>query len=131
MEKQVIDVPSIYTPAGDYSHAIVVSGGRTAYLSGVVGKHPDGSMPDTIEEQAELAFKNLAEVMRATGGTLEDIIKVNVYVGEDFASHAAALRPIRARYFKPDFPISTLVRVAGFAGSDYLFEIEAIAVLPD
>lgn len=131
MEKRIVEVPSIYTPAGDYSHAIVVSGGRTAYLSGVVGKRPDGSMPDSITEQAELAFQNLEAVMDAAGGTLRDIVKVNVYVGEDFASHAAELRPIRARYFKPDFPISTLVRVSGFAGPDYLFEIEAIAVLPD
>ena len=131
MRRQTVDVPGIYAPAGDYSHAIVVSGGRTVYLSGVVGKRPDGSVPISIEEQAELAFQNLAAVMAAAGGSLEDIVRTNIYVGADFSEHAASLRAIRARYLQPAFPVSTLVRVAGFAGPEYLFEIEATAVLPD
>jgi enamine deaminase RidA (YjgF/YER057c/UK114 family) len=40
------------------------------------------------------------------------------------------LREVRARYFTHDFPVSTLVQVAGFAGPDYRFEIEAIAAVP-
>ena len=59
MEKRTIEVPAIYEPAGQYNHAIVVSGGRTAYLSGVVGRHKDGSVPAGIVEQTELAFDNL------------------------------------------------------------------------
>lgn len=132
MSKTIVEVPSIYEPAGQYSHAITVTGGRTVYLSGVVGKRPDGSIPEgDVAAQADLAFRNLEEVMRAAGGTLEDIVKVNIYLGVDFADHAGELREIRARYLHNDFPTSTLVRVAGFAGPEYLFEIEAVAVIDD
>jgi enamine deaminase RidA (YjgF/YER057c/UK114 family) len=132
MQKKIVDVPSIYEPAGQYSHAISVSGGRTVYLSGVVGKRPDGSIAEgDVVAQAEQAYQNLAEVLRAAGASFRDIVKVNIYVGVDFSAHAAELRAIRARYLVSDFPTSTLVQVVGFAGPEYLFEIEAVAVVDD
>ncbi len=133
VEKRIIDVPQIYPKMGAYSNAIEVRGGRTIYLSGVVGAYPDGTLPKgDIALQADLAYRNLAEVMRVAGGSLADIVKVTILVGEDYPTHAKTLREVRARHFPDgDFPTSTLMRVAGFAGPDYLFEIEAIAVLPD
>ena len=132
MHKSIVEVPAIYEPAGQYSHAISVSGGRTIYLSGVVGKRPDGSIAEgDVVAQAEQAFQNLDAVLRAAGATLRDVVKVNIYVGVDFAAHAAELREVRARYLTGDYPTSTLVRVAGFAGPEYLFEIEAVAVVDD
>ena len=43
----------------------------------------------------------------------------------------AEIREVRSRYLKPEFPVSTLIQVSGYAGPQYLIEIEAIAVLPD
>jgi enamine deaminase RidA (YjgF/YER057c/UK114 family) len=132
VEKTIVEVPTIYAPAGQYSHAISVRGGRTVYLSGVVGKRPDGSIAEgDVVAQAEQAFQNLGEVLRAAGATFHDIVKVNIYVGVDFNAHAADLRSIRARYLTSDFPTSTLVQVAGFAGPEYLYEIEAVAIVAD
>jgi uncharacterized RmlC-like cupin family protein/enamine deaminase RidA (YjgF/YER057c/UK114 family) len=132
IDRRTIEVPSIYPMTWQYSPAISVRGGRTLYISGIIGARPDGSIPvGDITAQAELAFANLEQVVRAGGGTMRDIVKVNVYVGEEYAAHAAELRVIRQRYFPSDFPTSTLVRVAGFANPDYLFEIEAIAVVPE
>lgn len=132
IDRRVIEVPTIYPMTWQYSPAISVRGGRTLYISGVIGARPDGSIPvGDIGAQAELAFANLEQVVRAGGGTMRDIVKVNVYVGEEYAARAAELRAIRQRHFPSDFPTSTLVRVAGFANPDYLFEIEAIAVVPD
>ncbi len=132
MEKRYIEVPSIYPMTWDYSAAIETRGGRTLYISGIVGARKDGTFPaGDIVAQAELAFANLSEVLKAAGGTLRDIVKVQVYVGEDYGVHAAEIRKVRSRYFPDDYPTSTLVRVAGFANPVYLFEIEAIAVLPE
>ncbi len=132
IDRRTIEVPSIYPMTWQYSPAISVRGGRTLYISGVIGARPDGSIPvGDIAAQAELAFANLEQVVRAGGGAMRDIVKVNVYVGEEYAARAAELRAIRQRYFPSEFPTSTLVRVAGFANPDYLFEIEAIAVVPD
>ncbi len=132
IDRRTIEVPSIYPMTWQYSPAISVRGGRTVYISGIIGARADGTIPvGDIGAQAELAFANLEQVVKAGGGTLRDIVKVNVYVGEEYLSRAAELRQIRARYFPSDFPTSTLVRVAGFANPDYLFEIEAIAVVAD
>lgn len=132
MERRTIEVPSIYPMTWQYSPAISVRGGQTVYISGIIGARADGSIPvGDIGAQAELAFSNLEQVVRAAGGTMRDIVKVNVYVGEEYAARAAELRTIRQRYFPADYPTSTLVRVAGFANPDYLFEIEAIAVVPE
>jgi uncharacterized RmlC-like cupin family protein/enamine deaminase RidA (YjgF/YER057c/UK114 family) len=132
VDRRTIEVPSIYPMTWQYSPAISVRGGRTLYISGIIGARPDGSLPvGDIAAQAELAFANLEQVVCAGGGSMRDIVKVNVYVGEEYLARAAELRTVRQRYFPSDFPTSTLVRVAGFANPDYLFEIEAIAVVPD
>ena len=132
MEKDIIQVPSIYPMTWQYSPAIAVSGGRTLFVSGIIGARPDGSLPrGDIVAQAELAFANLREVLIAAGGTLADIVKVTIFVDGAYPAHAAAIREVRARYFTQDYPTSTLVQVAGFANPDYLFEIEAVAVLPE
>lgn len=129
MHKQIITTDRVYPPTAAFSQAIRVSGGDLVFVSGIIGMRADGTMPATAVEQIELAFANLAEVMRAAGGTTADIVKVNVFVRDHFLLVRDDLRTIRARYFTHDFPVSTLVQVAGFAGPDYLFEIEAIAVL--
>ena len=50
----------------------------------------------------------------------------------EYQIHKDELRDIRARYFNDEgVPATTLLRVAGFAQTGYLFEIEAIAVLPE
>lgn len=132
MDRRTIEVPSIYPMTWQYSPAISVAGGRTVYISGIIGARPDGSIPvGDISAQAELAFSNLEQVVRAAGGTMRDIVKVNVYVGDEYAARAQELRTIRQRYFPSEFPTSTLVRVAGFANPDYLFEIEAVAVVAE
>jgi 2-iminobutanoate/2-iminopropanoate deaminase len=114
---------------GPHSHATVVLGGCPVYLSGVVGQRKDGTVPAGIVEQTELSFDNLTELTRACGGSLDDA--VNVHDGEEFARHAAGIPEVRSRYPKPDFLVSTLVQVSGYADPQFLVEIEAIAVLPE
>lgn len=129
MHKQIIEPEGIYPPTAAFSQAIRVSGGDLLFVSGIIGMRADGSLPDTTREQIEVAFENLAAVLRAADATPADVVKVNVFVGEDFRLMRDDLREIRGRYFTHDFPVSTLVQVAGFAGPEYRFEIEAIAAL--
>lgn len=131
MHKEFIEPTGIYAPTWQFSQAIKVTGGNLLFVSGIMGFRPDGTMPEGIVAQAQSAFKNMEAVLEAAGGTMADIVKVNVYVGEDYQEHRAELREVRERFFPRDFPVSTLVQVAGFAGPEYLFEVEAIAVLPE
>ncbi|WP_022892837.1 RidA family protein [Agromyces subbeticus] len=130
MQKQVIVADGVYPPTAEFSQAIRVSGGDLLFVSGIIGMRADGSMPASTVEQVELAFENLARVLVAAGAGLADVVKVNVFVRDDFRLFRDEIREIRARYFTADFPVSTLVQVAGFASPDYRFEIEAIAAVP-
>jgi enamine deaminase RidA (YjgF/YER057c/UK114 family) len=133
MEKTYINPPDLYKTPWKFNQAIKVSGaGSLVFLSGIVGYELDGSLPKDIVSQAENAYASMKKVVEAAGGTLSDVVKTNVYVGEDYQIHRDELRDIRARYFEGDsVPATTLLRVAGYAQTDYLFEIEAIAVLAE
>ena len=132
MKKTYINPPDVYTAPWKFNQAIKVSGaGSLVFLSGIVGYDMDGSIPKDILTQAENAYASLKRIVEAAGGTLTDVVKTNVYVGEEYQIHRDELRDIRARYFVDDVPATTLLRVAGFANSGYLFEIEAIAVLSE
>ncbi len=130
MRRETVVPEGIYAPTWDFSQAVkVVNPGSLVYLSGIMGYRPDGTMPEGIVAQSEQLWQNLAAVMAAAGGSLADIIKVTVYVGEDYLDHRAELRAVRSQYFAEPFPASTLVQVAGFANPEYLIEVEAVAAL--
>jgi len=130
VHKQVIVPEGVYPPTAAFSQAIRVAAGDLVFVSGIIGMRPDGTMPSTTREQVELAFENLVAVLRAADAAPDDVVKVNVFIGEAFDLVRDDLREIRARHFTRDFPVSTLVQVAGFASPEYRFEIEAIAALP-
>ena len=55
----------------------------------------------------------------------------NTYIAEDFRIHRGEIRDVRDEFFPTEWPVNTLMEVAGMANPDYLFEIEAIAVLDE
>lgn len=133
MKKTLVNPPDVYQTPWRFNHAIKVTDARSlVFLSGVVGYNLDGTLPKDILTQAENTYATLKRVVEASGGTLKDVVKTNVYVGEEYQIHRDQLRDIRARYFDGDeVPSTTLLRVAGFAQTDYLIEIEAIVALGD
>lgn len=133
MKKSLVNPPDLYQTPWKFNQAIKISNpGSLVFLSGIVGYEVDGSLPQDIVTQAENAYASLKRVVEEAGGTLQDVVKTNVYVGEEYQIHKDELRDIRAKYFDGDeVPATTLLRVAGFAQTGYLFEIEAIAVLAE
>ena len=133
MEKTLVNPPDLYPTPWKFNQAIKITNpGSLVFLSGIVGYEQDGTLPQDIVTQAENAYESLKQVVEGAGGTLQDVVKTNVYVGEEYQIHKDQLREVRARYFNDEnVPATTLLRVAGFAQTGYLFEIEAIAVLAD
>ncbi len=128
--KEFINPPNMYGATWQFNQAIRVRDGDLLFVSGIVGLSQDGSIAQgDIVAQSEAAFENLSMVLAEAGGSLADIVKVNVYVGESYTGRREELRQVRARFFTGDYPVSTLMQVAGFANPDYLFEVEAIAIL--
>ncbi|HET9655012.1 MAG TPA: Rid family detoxifying hydrolase [Kineosporiaceae bacterium] len=112
---------------GPYAHAVRT--GQLLYLSGQTPIEPaTGRLVDgDVAAQTHRVFANLAAVLAAAGLTLDDVVKMNVYLTDmtDFA----AMNEVYARTFTQPYPARTTVAVAGLP-LDARVEIEAIAQIP-
>ena len=121
MPKRAIVTDQAGPAGGPYSHAVVA--GDTVYLAGAVPSLPDGTrVTGSFAEQAHAAFRNLAACAEAAGSSLDDAVRVGVYL-RDFADFPE-LNKIYAEYIKGDnLPVRTTLPVA-LQGFD--IEIDAI-----
>lgn len=131
MEVEFINPPDVYAPTWKFTQAVKVSNvGSLVFLSGIIGIDTDGNLPDDITEQARLIYESMRKTLEAAGGSMDDIVKMNTYVGPDYQDVKEGLRDARSAAFSSKEPAaSTLLQVAGFANPDYLIEVDAIAVL--
>lgn len=128
MDVERVKVPGLYD-SGTYSHAVRV--GNLLFCSGVTARQPDGKVhaPGDPAEQARYAFEKLGRVLEAAGCTFKDIVKVTTYVTQ--FEHRAPIGEVRQRYLSPPLPASTGLVVSSLADPALLFEIEAVAVIPE
>jgi 2-iminobutanoate/2-iminopropanoate deaminase len=126
MQRRDINAADAPAPAGQYAQAIEVTGAtRTLYLSGQVGVAADGSIPETAEAQAALAWRNLQAQLRAAGMEIENLVKITTIVRDP--SDVAAARAGRATVLGTHRPASTLI-VGGLSNPAWKVEVEGIAV---
>jgi 2-iminobutanoate/2-iminopropanoate deaminase len=117
---------AVAPPAGRYTHAIGVPANvRWLHVSGQVGVAPDGSTPAGIEAQVENCWKNLLAILEDAGMTLDDVVKVTVFLTR--ADSIPAFRAARDRIIGDARPASTLVVVSALARPEWLCEVEAVA----
>jgi 2-iminobutanoate/2-iminopropanoate deaminase len=115
-------------PISHYTDAVEADG--VLYISGMLPLDAAGDLVGTgdVIRQSEQVLDNVAAVLRATGASFDDVVRVGVYV-RDMASRER-INTVRRRYFGDARPASTLVEVSALAHPDALVEIEAIALLP-
>jgi 2-iminobutanoate/2-iminopropanoate deaminase len=120
----------IALPASRYSQGVVHSArARRMVISGQVGIRPDGTIADTLEEQMEIAWDNLIEVLKEGGMTVADLVKIVTYV--TVPGSVALTRTIRQKKLGLHAPASTYLEVSGLASPAFLFEVEGEAVSED
>lgn len=94
---------------GAYSQAVNVDG--TVYLSGQIPLLPDTmTLVEGDDEQIHQVFRNLRAVANAAGGSLNDIVKLSVYLTD--LSLFPRVNEIMAEYFDEPFPARAAVGVA-------------------
>ena len=121
---------SISSSRSNYSHAVEVPpNARTLYISGQVPVAADGSTPEGIEDQVVLAFDNVQTVLAEAGMSLDDVVRVNVYLTDE--SYFPAFRDRRNRLFTDHKAASTAVAIAALAHPQFKVEIEAVAAKVD
>lgn len=100
MAKTIISTPQAPAAIGTYSQAVKV--GDTVYLSGQIGLDPASmQMVDGIDAQIVRVFDNLRAVAEAAGGSLADVVKLNVFLTD--LGHFAKVNETMARYFSEPF----------------------------
>jgi len=87
---------------------------------------PDGSIPESVDEQAEAVWRNIAAVLDDAGMVASDIVSVTTYVvaGEDLAAVMAA----RDRALAGHVAASTLVTVPALARPEWRMEVSLVAM---
>lgn len=110
MGKQIIHTSQAPAAIGTYSQA--TRHGDTVYLSGQIPLDPSTMemVEGEIEAQIHRVFMNLQAVCEASGGTLNDILKLNVFL-TDMGSFPV-VNAIMAEYFTAPFPARAAVGVA-------------------
>ena len=108
MAKTIIATSNAPAAIGTYSQAVRV--GDTVYMSGQIGLDPASmQMVDGIDAQIVRVFDNLQAVAEAAGGSLADVVKLNVFLTD--LSNFAKVNETMARYFSEPFPARAAVGV--------------------
>ena len=109
MAKQAIQTKDAPAAIGTYSQAI--RAGNTIYLSGQIPLDPKSMQLVTGDTRAEIArvFDNLAAVAKAAGATLDDAVRITVYLTD--LKNFALVNEVMAEYFKEPYPARAAIAV--------------------
>ena len=125
MNRQIISTPDAPAAIGTYSQAVRVD--HTVYLSGQIGLDPASmQLVEGIEAQIERVFLNLRAVAEASGGSLADVVKLNVFLTD--LGHFARVNEIMATHFQTPYPARAAVGVAQLPRGA-LVEMDAVLVI--
>ena len=110
MSRQTIHTDKAPQAIGTYSQAVKV--GNTVYLSGQIPLVPETMemVAGDMEANIVQVFENLKAVAEASGGSLADIAKLNIFLTD--LNNFALVNEIMARYFEQPYPARAAIGVA-------------------
>ncbi|MDO9450927.1 MAG: Rid family detoxifying hydrolase [Rugosibacter sp.] len=125
MSRKIIATPAAPAAIGPYSQAVKV--GNTVYLSGQIGLDPATmQMVEGIDAQIVRVFENLKAVSEAAGATLDDAVRVTIYLTD--LANFAKVNEVMVRYFTAPYPARAAVGVKALP-RDALVEADAVLVI--
>ncbi|MBB72371.1 MAG: reactive intermediate/imine deaminase [Legionellales bacterium] len=124
--RKVINTSSAPEAIGTYSQAVKV--GDTVYISGQIPLVPETGklIQGGFAKQVQQAFDNLKAVCDAAGGSLRDIVKLNIYLTD--MAHFPVVNEVMGRYFLEPYPARAALGVKSLP-KDAQVEMDAIMVL--
>jgi enamine deaminase RidA (YjgF/YER057c/UK114 family) len=134
MNKQLINPDSLAKPVG-FNHGILVTGGKLLFLAGQTASDADGNIvaPGDLVGQYEQVLRNHQAVVEAAGGTMQNIVKLNIFV-LDRDEYIAKLKPIGAvhrQFFGNYYPTMALLEIKRLFQDEALIEMEGMAVIEE
>jgi len=123
----------VYTTPDSYAPFLLSQGikfGNLLFVSGQAGAGDDGKIVEGgFRAQGEQAFANLSRALEAGGSSLEDVIKVTIFV-TDMGNFQEVVE-LRRQYFTEPYPADTIAEVRALYNPEVMIEIEAIAAIRD
>jgi reactive intermediate/imine deaminase len=131
MPKQEVRSAKLAEPNGHFAQAVVTEArGRLLFVSGMTARNAEGGITGLgdIAAQTRQVCENVQAAVEEAGGTMDDIVRVDVYVTD--MRHFDAIHEVRREFFTGTPPASTMVEISKFSRPGYEIEMNAIAVLP-
>ena len=124
--RSIISTEKAPKAIGTYSQAVKLGG--TVYLSGQIPLDPRTMMLATGDMEAQIVqvFENLKAVCEAAGGSLQQVVKLNIFLID--LKHFALVNEVMARYFQQPYPARAAVAVAALP-KDAQVEMDGIMVI--
>ncbi len=130
---EIVNPLSLSDPVG-YSHALVVTPGRTVYVGGQMARRSDGVLTgDSVVQQFDQALANTVEALRAAGAEPVHVVSMRVYTTSVsvYRVNLKALGSVYRRHMGRYYPPMAVVGVTELLEADALVELECTAVVPD
>lgn len=115
----------------DLCQAVVTEGGKTVWMRGQCPQNlDDGSNIASMDpaEQTHKVMKNIKQLIEETGGTMNHLVKIVVYITD--IKNREVIYQVIGEYTKGVYPVSTGLVVERLARPEWLVEIDATAVIP-
>ncbi len=128
MSKAIIHTDTAPAAVGPYSQAVSTTAGRLVFLSGQIGLEPGTGelVSENFEGQVRQSFANMQAVIAAAGGTLDNIVKLTLFLTD--LSKFASANAIMAEIIPEPYPARSTVGVASLPKGAQ-FEVEAVLAL--
>ena len=126
MPREPISTNKAPAAIGPYSQA--VRSGDTVYLSGQVALDPSSGLliEGDVQAQARRAFENLRAVCEAAGGSMDDVVRVGLYLTD--LDQFATVNAVMGEFFDAPYPARSTIEVSGLPRGAQ-FEVDAVMVL--
>jgi 2-iminobutanoate/2-iminopropanoate deaminase len=121
--------PEVFRFDSPYSAALHV--GSLVFVSGAIPIDGDGNLvgPNDPDAQIRQVLLNIRRLLESAGASVGNLAQVTFYLADMTQWRATA--EARREFFVEPYPATTTVEVARLVNTDWLIEIDAIAVLPD
>jgi 2-iminobutanoate/2-iminopropanoate deaminase len=124
MAKKIIQTKEAPKANGCYSQGVLA--GNTLYVSGQLPIQPQTGrklIDEPLEVQARQVFMNIIEIVKAAGGSVDDVVKVSVYISD--ISNWDIVNEVYKNIFTKDYPARCVLAIPAL---HYGFKIEAEAI---
>ena len=119
---------TLFSQYRNYSHGVEINGdSRILFISGLNGYLADGkTMPDSFEEQGEIIWGHIGEILKSANMSYENIVSLRTYLASPEYDEANV--QLRVKYLGNNEPASTVV-CCQLLETSWKLEIEAVAAI--